>query len=527
MRTRIGSRSCKAGVLLRRRRRRGAVAGIAAGRRRAAARLMLLGLAGLVLETGCTVGPDYQRPAVVTPAAFKEQGPWKPAEPGDLADRGAWWSVYGDPLLDQLEVQIDVSNQNVKQYEAAYRQAAAVVNAAQGSYFPTVSASTSAMRSGTLNGERASASSRSMNSFSVGPSISWDADVWGKIRRTVESDVASAQASAADIAATRLSAQGTLASDYLALRVADETKRLYDATADAYQRSLAITQNQYQAGIVTRADVASAQAQLENARASSINSGVTRAQLEHAIAILIGKAPAEFSIAPVDKLIAVPPTPAAVPSTLLERRPDIAAAERLVAAKNAEIGVALAAYYPDITLSGSLDFSSSFVDTLLHASNGIWSLGPSVSQTLFDGGQRTAAVAEARAAYDQDVASYRQTVLSAFQAIEDDLAELRILAQQAEVQQRAIDAAEVSVRLNLDQYRAGTVTYTSVVTAQATLLTDQQDLLTIRKSLLAASVSLIQDLGGGWNAAQLPNPTQVEQVNDQPATATPVKATAP
>jgi NodT family efflux transporter outer membrane factor (OMF) lipoprotein len=347
--------------------------------------------------------------------------------------------------------------------------------------------------------------------FSTSVSASWTPDLWGRIRRTVESDVASAQASAGDLASARLSAQGTLASDYLQLRMSDELKRLFDAAAKYYAESLRITRNQYQSGTADQSAVSQAEAQLESTQAQAIAVGVTRAQLEHAIAVLIGKPPAEFSIPPVEAMIAVPVIPPEMPSALLERRPDIAASERLMAASNAQIGVAVAAFYPDITLSGDNGTSAVILNRLLATSSRFWSFGSNLVQTVFDAGARSAQVEEARAVFDQDVANYRQTVLTAFQQVEDQLAGLRILAQEAEVQDKAVAAAFEAARILNNQYLAGTVAFTSVIVADQTALANAETAVNIRQSRLVASAALIQAMGGGWDAGQLPSRDRIEE----------------
>ena len=460
-------------------------------------RITLASLA-LVAMSGCTVGPDYHRPEVETPPAFKEADGWRVAAPQEVS-RERWWSIYDDPLLDALEQQVEISNQNLKAAEAAYRQATAFVGEARAAYYPTVTGSTSALRA---NAGNAGAGSRSVLSLSTG--ASWEIDVWGKIRRSVESEVAGAQASAADLAAARLSAQSLLAADYFQLRIDDELERLLNETAEAYTLSVTIATNRYKAGTAAKSDVAAAQTQLESTRAQAIAVGVQRAQLEHAIAVLIGKPPSQFSIARAPLEIEVPNLPPGLPSALLERRPDIASAERRVATANAQIGVAVAAYYPDITLTASYGFVGSALDNLIRASNAVWSVGPQLAGTIFDGGLRGAEVAAARAGYDQSVATYRQTVLTSFQQTEDQLAALRILAEQAEVQDRAVVAARESEALTLNQYKAGTVAYTAVIVAQAQALQNRETSLNILQNRLVASVSLIQALGGGWTASELP-----------------------
>jgi len=470
--------------------------------------------AGLLLLSACTVGPDYQRPDAPVPAQYKEAG-WKVGEPLDAIDRGAWWSVYKDPLLDELQRQIDISNQNLKAAAAAFEEAEWIVAQARAAFFPTVDLNASAQRSRTGGGSSSSTgagrSGFTSSQFSTSASASWVPDLWGKIRRTVEGDVASAQASAGDLASARLSAQGTLASDYLQLRMSDELKRLFDAAASYYAESLRITRNQYRSGTADQSAVSQAEAQLESTQSQAIAVGVTRAQLEHAIAVLIGKPPAEFSIPPTEAKIAVPVIPAEMPSALLERRPDIAASERQMAAANAQIGVAVAAFYPNITLSADNGTSALTLNRLLATTSRFWSFGSNLVQTVFDAGARSAQVEQARAVFDQDVANYRQTVLTAFQQVEDQLAALRILAEQAEVQDKAVAAAFEAARILNNQYLAGTVAFTSVIVADQTALANAETAVNIRQSRLVASAALIQALGGGWDTTQLPSRDRIEE----------------
>ena len=461
----------------------------------------------------CAVGPNYHRPSAPVPQRFKEADGWKPAEPREAASGTAWWSVYEDATLDGLEKQVDVSNQTLKQSEAAWREAVAVVSEARATLFPSVGISASGTRSGGPGASSANttagvaaAASHPINRFELAGNAAWDIDIWGKIRRTIESDVANAQASEAELAAARLSAQATLATDYIELRVADEQKQLLDETVEAYKRSLQITENQYKVGVAAKTDVITAETQLEGAQSQQINVGVARATLEHAIAVLIGKPPAELSLAPAKLGDTVPVVPIGLPSSLLERRPDVAQAERGMAAMNAQVGVAIAAYFPDLSLTGSYGFASNVVSHLVKAPNNLWSFGGTASDTLLDFGARPAAVRQARAAYDAAVANYRQTALAAFQQVEDELSTLRILEQQFQVQSQATRSANLAVQLILNQYKAGTVAYTSVITAQAIALTDAQTLLTIRQNRLTASVALIQALGGGWSAGSLGKP---------------------
>jgi len=480
-------------------------------------------IAGALLAS-CAVGPNYHRPTTPVPEHFREAEGWKPAEPREAASGTDWWSVYEDPVLDGLEKQIDISNQTLKASEAAWRQAVAVANVAGAGLYPTINATANASRSRGAVSSASSATSNAVgktrqrppafNSFSLVGGASWDLDVWGKIRRTIESDVASARASEATLAAARLSAQATLATDYVQLRVADEQIQLLAETVEGYQRSLQITENQYKVGVVAKSDVISAETQLEGAHSQQIGLGVQRATLEHAIAVLVGKPPADFSIERAPFGTAVPVAPAGVPSSLLERRPDIAEAERKMAAANAQIGVAQAAYYPNLTLSATFGFTSDVLAGLIKEPNNTWSLGASAADAIFDFGARRFQVDAARAAYDGTVANYRQTVLAAFQQVEDELAALRILEQQYTVADQTVKSANEAVRLTLNQYKAGTVAYTAVVTAQATALTDAQALLNVRQSRLVASVVLIQALGGGWDTSHFSKETVALPVPD-------------
>jgi efflux transporter, outer membrane factor (OMF) lipoprotein, NodT family len=479
----------------------------------ASVRLSVVAAGLALLLAGCMVGPDYERPDAPVPTAFKEQQPgWKQAEPNDGVDRGAWWGVFNDPLLDALMHQVVVSNQTLKASEAAFRQARALVEQSRSDLFPIIgldasvdqSHSSTGSRSGSAAGFSGGSGGRNETVYSTSLGASWELDVWGRIRRTVESDVASAQATAADLATATLSAQADLASFYFQLRALDAQQQLLDRSAAAYEKSLQITSSQYKWGIVPRGDVALAETQLQTTRSQAIAVGVQRAQLEHAIAVLLGEPPAEFSIDPTSMGEVPPSPPAGVPSELLERRPDVAAAERRMASANALIGVAEAAWYPDINLSATFGYAATGLGGLFSAANQAWSVGVALAQTLIDAGARRAQVEGARAAYDQTVADYRQTVLASLQGVEDQLSALRILQQQAAVQDQAVAAAEEAERLQLNQYKAGTVDYTSVVTAQQSSLSNQQTALTIRQSRFVATVELIRALGGGWTEAQVP-----------------------
>ncbi len=482
----------------------------------AMALLALMALMALMALAACAVGPNYRRPDAPTAPAYKEDQGWKPATPGEIAADKPWWSIYDDPLLDGLERQVEVSNQTLKADEAAYRAAVEQIGVDRGTLFPSISANAGVTRSGSANGVNQAITTSSGTTvttgtggnghrtlYSAGAQASWSIDVWGRIRRLVESDVAKAQASAADVAAARLSAQITLAADYFQLRAADEQMRLYQTEIDDFNNALTITQNQVKAGITTLADVYAAETQLESTQASQVGVQLTRAKYEHAIAVLIGKPPSELGIDVGSFSTTVPVVPAGVPSTLLERRPDIAAAERSVASANALVGVAEAAWFPSVTLSGSYGFSAGVLPGLLRAKNALWSFGPSLAENVFNGGATLAQNREVRANYDAAVATYRQTVLSAFQSVEDDLVTLRVLEQQGRLQEAAVKDAQLSEALTLNQYKSGIVVYSSVITAQTTRLLDEINLLGIQSQRLVASVDLISQLGGGWDAAQL------------------------
>jgi NodT family efflux transporter outer membrane factor (OMF) lipoprotein len=456
-------------------------------------------LGAVVLLAGCAVGPDYHRPNTAVPAAFKEapRAPagWKVATPKDDADRGKWWSVYHDPLLDRLEAAVDIDNQNLKAYEAAYRRARAVVDEARSGLFPALFLTPAASRS--------RASNVTKTTYSLEASASWDLDVWGKVRRQVESDSAAAQASAADLASVRLSAHAELATDYFELRYQDSLRRLLSDTVSAYQRSLEIATNQYNAGTAARSDVVTAETQLQTAQAQLVAVGISRAQFEHAIALLTGQPPAGVAIPAAALRSTVPVVPVTLPSTLLERRPDVAQAERTMEQENALIGVAVAAYYPDISLSAAFGYAGAPLHSLITASNQVWTLAANGSQLLIDGGARSAMVKAARAAYEQSVANYRQTVLGAFRDVEDALSTLRILSKQAKVLAAAVASSRKAVEIALHEYQAGSQAYTAVLTAQATALSNEENALQVHEARFVATVALIKALGGGWNVADI------------------------
>jgi NodT family efflux transporter outer membrane factor (OMF) lipoprotein len=461
-------------------------------------RAMLGAVLAAGLASGCAMGPDYVRPGMETPASYKEIGDWKMAEPNDHAVRGAWWLVFSDPDLNALIEQVEVSNQNLKVAEARYRQAAALTQSSRAALLPTISTNASSTRSRAAARGGPVQDIGTNHTASVG--ASWEIDLWGRIRRQLESSNASAEASAADLESARLSLQSALAVNYFQLRVSDAQKQMFEETVAAYERSLELTRNRYNVGVAAKADVVQAEAQLKSTVAQAIDLGVQRAQLEHAIAVLVGKSPSSFSLAEKRLNVVMPKIPLGLPSELLERRPDIAAAERRAAAANAQIGVATAAYFPSLSLSGSEGYSSSTLSKWLSAPNRFWSLGPSAALTLLDFGRRGAATDQAAAGYDQAVAAYRQAVLDGMQEVEDNLATLRILEREAVVQDEAVRAARESVLLTTNQYKAGTVSYLSVVTVQASLLANERTQVSLLGRRLSASVGLIQALGGGWVA---------------------------
>ncbi|SDR35205.1 efflux transporter, outer membrane factor (OMF) lipoprotein, NodT family [Paraburkholderia fungorum] len=455
-----------------------------------------------LLVSGCMVGPDYHRPQVNVPATFSELPGWTQAVPSASGPKGDWWTAFHDPLIDQLEPLVSVSNQTVREDYANYQEALAEVRVAHASLFPTIGATGSATKERAASGNAA----KVVNAGSLEGNVSWAPDLWGSVRRTIEESAATAQASEATLANATLSEQVALATAIIELRTSDANIDLLQKTVDAYQHSLEVVANQDQAGTVAPSDVITARTQLANAQSSLIALGVARAQYAHAIAVLVGKNPEELSITHSTTMPTLPDVPIGVPSTLLERRPDIATAERQMASQNAAIGVAVAAYYPDISLSALAGFTQSPLAGLLNVGNYVWSLGGSATETLFDGGLRSADVDAAKAAYDSAVANYRNTVLTAFRNVEDDLSGLRILAQQTVVLDSAVADANRGAQIALDEYQAGTVDYTTVATAQATQLSTQQTALNVQETRLLDSASLFGDLGGGWSADSLHDP---------------------
>ncbi|PIJ49011.1 RND transporter [Erwinia sp. OLTSP20] len=455
-------------------------------------------LACLVVLSGCTLGPDYQRPTVAVPLHYKEAQGWRQAQPQDNQAKGEWWAVYDDAVLSGLLRQVQLSNQNVAQYAARYREAQALAAQSRANLLPSISESGSVTRSGSAASSTAGRSISNSNSAQL--SASWEVDLWGKLRRTLEENRASAEASAAELANTTLSAQSELAQDYFQLRLMDEQISLYQQSVAAYEGYLRVITNKYQVGSESRATLAQAQTQLQSARSTMLDYRWQRAQLEHAIALLVGKAPTDFSLPTAPLTAKMPAIPSLLPGELLQRRPDIAEAERNVAAANAAVGVAIAGYYPDLTLSASGGFSSSALHNLFSLPNRVWSLGPALSGTLLDFGATSAKVEQARAAYDASVASYRQAVLNGFTEVENYLVELRTLDDEIAAQQAATQGAIESARVTRNQYDAGMIDYLDVATTENTRLTQQRSLLSLQSTRWVASVQLIAALGGGWQA---------------------------
>jgi NodT family efflux transporter outer membrane factor (OMF) lipoprotein len=477
-------------------------------------RLWKISLLVSLLSSGCSIGPRYQRPVAQTPPALKEMagnGQWKMATPSDGLLKGKWWEIFGDPELNRLEELVDVNNQNVKQAEAQFREARALVAAAHANYYPSIGTAPAISQSyyGANSGRGAGGSSQS---FSLPATATWEPDLWGRVRLSVENAVSNAQVSAADLENIRLIQHALLATDYFLLAAQDMQLKLLDGTIEAYDKNLQLTINRHTGGVASRSDITLAQTQLAGAKAQSTETRISRAQDEHAIAILTGRQPASFEIGASTIAGPPPPIPMAIPSRLLERRPDIAASERQVAAANANVGIAETAYYPTLTLSATPGFLSTSIATLIACASRSWSTGPTLSQTLFDFGRRGAALESAEAAYDATVASYRQTVLSAFQEVEDDLASLRYLAEEAVQEQDAVTAAQEALSLEMDRYRAGTDSYLNVITTQIIALDDQQTAITILQRRMSAAVDLIKAIGGGWDASALPSSNALRAV---------------
>ena len=474
--------------------------------RQAAWPTVLLAIAVLHLS-GCEIGPKYRPPAMQAPPAYKEIGDWKPAQPNDKNLGGTWWTMFQDPQLDALELQVNVSNQNLKAAEAQYRQSRAVLRYTRANYYPTVTVGPSATRERTSSNRpppNAVFDGITYNDFILPFDFSYQVDIWGQVRRMVESSREQAQASAADLATVNLSMHADLALEYFQARSLDAEEQLLNATVTQYQQALQLTESQFKGGIASEVEVEQAMTQLKTVQAAAIDVGVMRAQYEHAVAILIGKPPEEFSLSPLPLTTPPPPIPIGIPSELLERRPDIAAAERRVASANAQIGVAKSAYYPSITLGASGGFESANITTLLNGPSGFWSFGGTALMTVFDVGRRRALTDQAIAAYDYQVATYRETVLTGFQQVEDNLAAVRILENEARVQDEAVVAAQRSLDLSIKRYNGGVTDYLEVIVAQNAALSDEVTAVNILGRRMANTVLLIQALGGGWDRSTLP-----------------------
>jgi NodT family efflux transporter outer membrane factor (OMF) lipoprotein len=475
------------------------------------------------LLAGCNVGPKYLPPAMTAPPAFKESPAqfkeadgWAVAQPQDAALRGKWWEIYNDPELNALEDRLNIDNQNIRQAFENFMEARALVREARSQYFPTATAGGSYTRSQASSNVRSASSTGTSSGqqtqvFSLPAEVSWEPDLWGKVRNTVRASQYTAQLTAADLENERLTEQASLAEFFFEIRGQDALEKLLGDTVEADRKALEIAKGRYDTGVDDQISVVEAQTALDSAQSAAINLGIARAQYEHAIATLIGKPASTFSVPAEPKTSAPPPIPVGVPSQLLERRPDIAAAERNMAAVNAQIGVADAAFYPALTLSASGGFESSAIKNLLDWPSRFWSIGPSISETVYDGGLRRATVNQYIATYNANVAAYRQSVLTAFQQVEDSLAAVRILSQQILRQQAAVESSQTFLRLELGRYDTGIDPYIDVVTAQTTLLSNQQSLTTLQVQEMTASVQLIEALGGGWDRSQMPTPVQVTQ----------------
>lgn len=479
---------------------------------------LFIALVGLAMFAGaCVVGPKYQKPSASIPAAYKEAqvmtdqegNAWKEAQPSEAAKKGKWWEIYNDAELNALEEQVSISNQNIKIAEAQFREAKDAVRIARSGLFPTVTGSASIVNSGTsrnlTSGGNVNFSTGSRTTYNLPVDLSYVADLWGNIHRTVAASAALAQLSDAQLENARLSFQAELALDYFQLRGTDGNNDLLERTVKSYEEYLQLTKNRYAGGIASGGDVAQAETQLETARAQLIDLEVSRSQFEHAIAILIGKPPAALSVTQASIKTPPPTIPVGVPSALLERRPDIAAAERSMAASNEQIGIAQSAYYPTLTLGASAGLESTKFLKWISWPSRFWSVGPQLAETLFDAGRRGAQTDQARAAFDASVANYRQTVLTAFQQVEDNLAALRVLDNEAKAEDNAVKAAQRSLQISTDQYKAGTVSYLQVITTQAIALQDERTAVDILTRRMVASVLLVEALGGGWNSSKLPS----------------------
>jgi NodT family efflux transporter outer membrane factor (OMF) lipoprotein len=466
-----------------------------------------------LLAASCTVGPKYKKPSVpMTPAykepppdSFKEGQGWKWAQPGDQTLRGKWWEIFGDPQLSALEEELTISNQNLKVAEARFREARALIRFNRAAQFPTISTSPSisSIRDSANKPYFTSATSAT-GDFILPFDLSYELDLWGRVRRTVTAAREEATATAADLETANLSLHAELAMDYFELRSADAQKQLLDDTLTAYADALRLTRTRYEGGVAPKADVAQAQVQLDQTKVQDTDIGVQRSEFEHAIAVLTGKPPAAFTLAPAPLDLKPPNIPVGLPSELLERRPDIAAAERRTAEANEQIGIARAAFYPTVTLSATGGFEGTGILNWLTWPSRFWAVGPQLAQTLFDAGRRRATSDQMIAAYDAAVATYRQTTLSAFQDVEDNLGALRILSQESEQHKSAVASANESLELSMNRYKGGLDTYLTVLTAQTILLSNERNDVDILRRRMDASVLLIKAVGGGWTVAQLP-----------------------
>jgi len=491
--------------------------------------ILLWAAALLLMLSGCVVGPKYHPPAPPPPAAVYKESPtqfnqtegWTVAQPADAKLRGKWWEIFNDPELNALEDQLDINNQNIKQSFENFMAARAVVREARSQYFPTLSTAPSFTRSrtsGNLNtapvntsGTGTAAKQLQSTVYSLPLEASWEPDLWGKVRNTVRQAHYAAQVSAADLENERLTEQASLAEYFFEIRGQDELQKIYDDTVAADQKAYELTRSLYEAGIDDQISVVEAETTLQSAQAGAANVGIARAQYEHAIAVLIGKTASDFSIPVRPMTVAPPPIPVGVPSELLERRPDVAAAERTMAEANATIGIAYAAYFPNLTLNGQAGFQSSAFSQWLSWPSRFWSVGAAIPETIFDAGLRRATVQQYVATYNADVASYRQTVLSAFQQVEDSLAEVRILSKEIQQEQQAVNSAQTYLKLEQARYETGVDPYADVLIAQTTVLADQQVLNTLQVQRMTSAVALVEALGGGWDRSQLPSTQQVTQ----------------
>ena len=473
----------------------------------------LAALAAFVCS-GCGVGPKYQRPTAQVPSGLKElagNDQWKMATPSDSLIKDKWWEVFGDPQLNALEEQVNINNQNVKQAEAQYREARAIVAANHADYYPSVGTTPAITESDF--GKNTGRAAGSTTTYSIPGDVTWEPDLWSRVRLSVQNAARNAQLSAADLENIKLSEQALLANDYFSLAAEDMQEAILHDTIDAYQKNLQLTINRYNGGVASKSDITLAQTQLAGAQAQSTDLHIARAQYEHAIAVLTGRPPAAVEVGLTKISAPPPPIPLGVPSQLLERRPDVAASERQVAAANANIGLARTAYYPTLSLSASPGLLSTSLVNLFALAAHSWSVGPALAETVLDFGRRKAAVEQAQAAYDATVAAYRQTVLAAFQNVEDDLANLRYLAEEAGQQQEAVAAAQQALALENDRYKAGTDSYLNVITTQTIALSDEQNAITILQRRMLAAVNLVKDLGGGWDARSLPSGRALRSVS--------------